>query len=236
MHILTNVVELQSAKSTLKSCDIEFSYMKKSVFDLAGYNPTMVISTNTEECNRAARRFPNIQFVAPKAKFPGFPCNIYTGFDITSLDNKCQLDVSGQVCFVNTRGNVSKVFGMKLESVYDDVKIFGNGSGISSIGPVNINTTVDLYRKFDIVAADCPSEIYKALYLNKPCITSMDFTCCHNIFGANFSVDTCNVFPDQKQFALENTYYDVFSYVFENSNNQYLVPKLTHHKAHYVQN
>jgi hypothetical protein len=183
MIIKTNNFGFASARKMLYSVDILLIADAKSVFQLATEDPipNVIITENTSEASRAMERFPEIKFFAPGLSFPGYSFNYVQGYDPIQLKVLAAKELYGANCVLFNRRRDNMIFVKKLESLFS-LKVFGNGHGLPTCGPIPQEYTPALYKADVLCAANEIEEIIKINALGKTAITPFDFDDCVNVF------------------------------------------------------
>lgn len=180
-----------------------------SPYKLAHTNkPNVVISHSSSLINM---EFPHIKFVGPKCKFPNYDYTPEQGFDSSLCDEIEASPIKSKVVFINREGPKNKIFIKKMESLGLSPKVVGDGFGIAQINLRHLHETASLYKSAQYGASTSAEEIYKILYLGKPCITPWDFPHCTNIMKTNkLTMNT-----DQVEFAKQFDWLNIFAKIFD---------------------
>lgn len=210
MRINTDIIQYASAIRPLAKYGIHLNIIKSdnSPYKLAHTNrPNVVISHTASLINM---EFPYIKFVGPKCKFPNYDYIPEQGFDKELCDLIEPSKINSKTVFINREGNKNKLFIKKMESLGLAPKVIGSGFGIAQINLQYHIEPASLYKSAQFCGASLVEEIYKILYLGKPCITPWDFPYCNNIMKSN----KIEMSSEQIDFAKQFDWLNIFARIF----------------------
>lgn len=211
MKINTDIPQYLSAVRPLAKYGIYLNVIRGagSPYKLAHINrPDVVISHSAHLINM---EFPHIKFAGPKCKFPNYDYSPEQGFDSESCDLIDPFRINSKTVFINREGPKNKMFIKKMESLGLAPKVVGDGFGIAQINLRHLSESAGLYKSAQFCGATLAEEVYKILYLGKPCLTPWDFPHCNNIMKST-KVD---VSSEQSAFAKQFDWLNIFAKLFD---------------------
>lgn len=179
MIINTNITTYESAISELATLGVSLKIINGGVYKLAQSGKPNIVLCN--DANKIDGEFPHIKFVGPNCKFPNYNYALEIGFNSILRDMVPPSKIKSNAIFLNLEGVKNKIIIKKIESLGIPLKVIGNGFGISQINPLTFEDSYAFYKSAEMCIATHPIEIYKILYLGKPCLTPFDFPFCTNI-------------------------------------------------------
>lgn len=215
MKIISTIPGTQFAQDFLANNKISFGYSRDNLYNVASYLPDIVLTHDTEAANEVALEYPSIKFLCPNGEFPLYSYEMKYGFNLDEIFSPKKYIVKSDIFYVNRTGEKSKLFIQKLRSLNVDVKVCGNPYGAIGVGDFHDSLIIDFYKGCAYGAAEDIHDVLRILALGKPCITPYNFPFTYNGLDVNFSLNDCVPINGQINFALGQTYYDIYAEIMQ---------------------
>lgn len=215
MKIISTIEGTQFAQEFLTKRNIAFAYTNNNLYNVASYLPDIVLTHNTEEATIVAEEYPQVKFLCPNGQFPLYNYQMKYGFNLEDLFINKSHVIKSNIFFVNRTGEKSNLFIQKLRSLSTDLKVSGPSHGAISVGNLSHRMIVDFYKNANYCAAEDIHDILLILALGKPCITPFNFPFTYNGLNTGFTLDGCARINGQINFALNQTYHDIYAEIME---------------------